>query len=419
MRVLVAHSRYRTASPSGENTVVDQEIEALCAAGHHVELFERCSDDIATWGATRQATVPAIAVWNGEAARALAARLRQFAPDVVHVHNTFPLLSASVLHECRDATVPVVATIHNSRLVCAKGDYFREGKACYECRDGSHLPALRHGCYRESRLATAPVVAANVLHRRAWRELVSAYIFVSRAHLNLMSALRLPEDRVFVKPNFVDAPIPLRRPRDTAVTFVGRLDEVKGIPLLMRAWEKFAEQAPRGKLRLRIVGGGPLESQVHQWAAARGDVDVLGLLDRPAVAEVLSTSLACVLTSEGEETFGLVAVEAMAAEVAPLAPVRGAFPELIRDGVDGILYPAGDRDGLVALLAEVDAFPERFIRMGQRARGTYEQRFTREANTAMLEEVYRSAVASPIAGLQRGRGAEASPQVSCQGGDES
>ena len=402
MRVLVVHARYRSEAPSGENTVVDQEVQALRSAGHHVELFERRSDDIATWGLDRRATVPALAVWNGGAQRALAARLRLARPDVVHVHNTFPLLSPSVLHACRDAGVPVVATIHNSRLVCAKGDYFRDGAACHACADGSSWPALRHGCYRESRLATLPVVAANVLHRQAWQELVSAYVFVSAAHRDLMGALSLPPERVFVKPNFVDAPVPPLVARQPVVTFVGRLDAVKGIPLLMRAWDAFLQRTPASGLRLRVVGDGPLQPELARWAADRRGVELVGLVDRPTVASLLGESLACVLASEGEETFGLVAVEAMAARVAPIAPVIGAFPELVRDGVDGVLYPAGDYDALAAVLARLEASPQGFLEMGERARETYERRFTREANVSQLADVYEFAMAHPAGGLGGG-----------------
>ena len=151
MRILVAHSRYRSAAPSGENRVVDQETAALGALGHEVELFERRSDDIEGWPAVRKAALPAAVVWNGGVRRDLRAVLRSGRPDVVHIHNTFPLLSASVLYACRDAGVPVVVTLHNYKLACASGDFFRDGAVCHECADGAPVGAMRHGCYRGSR----------------------------------------------------------------------------------------------------------------------------------------------------------------------------------------------------------------------------------------------------------------------------
>ena len=98
MRVVVVHNRYRSAAPSGENRVADQESEALVADGHVVERFERVSDDIETWTPLRRGLVPLQVVWSDEARRSLTATLRRFRPEVVHIHNTFPLLSPSVLY---------------------------------------------------------------------------------------------------------------------------------------------------------------------------------------------------------------------------------------------------------------------------------------------------------------------------------
>ena len=120
--------------------------------------------------------------------------LRGYRPDVVHVHNTFPLISAAVLYACRDASVPVVATMHNYRLVCASGNLLRQGAVCHDCLHRLPVRGLVHGCYRGSRAATAPLVVANVAHRKAWRSLVAAYVFISAAQRDLHLSLDLPRD---------------------------------------------------------------------------------------------------------------------------------------------------------------------------------------------------------------------------------
>src|SRR5277367_3334015 len=127
MRILLVHNRYRSAAPSGENRVVEQESESLAALGHEVMRFGRSSDEIAQWPVAKKASLPIRTIWSRETHRDLKALLRQHRPEVVHVHNTFPLLSAAVLYACRDARVPVVATVHNYRLVCASGTFFRDG----------------------------------------------------------------------------------------------------------------------------------------------------------------------------------------------------------------------------------------------------------------------------------------------------
>lgn len=398
MKVLVVHGRYRSAAPSGENNVVDQESAALADAGHEVTLFQRSSDEIARWSLPRKAALPALSLWNPEVRRDLGRLLERRRPDVVHVHNTFPLLSPSVLHACRDAGVPVVATLHNYKLLCASGDFFRDGRPCHECAGGRVTPGLRHGCYRGSHAATVPVSAGLTLHRRSWRELVSAYVFISAAQRDLMRHLALPPERVFVKHNFVvtsDAP---RESPDHAVVYLGRLDAAKGVPFLMEAWDAFRAANPRSRLRLVVAGGGPLAEDVRAWAATRGSVDVVGMLPPEEAALLLRRALAAVVPSQWEETFGLVAVEAMAAGVAPVAPARGSFPELVTDGVNGVLFAPGDVAALAQVLADVDGEPDRFGGYGRQARTTYQKRFHPAANLEELLAVYRFAVANPVGG---------------------
>jgi glycosyltransferase involved in cell wall biosynthesis len=396
VRVLLVHGRYRSVAPSGENNVVDQEAAALSDAGHQVDLFQRHSDDIAAWSLPQKAALPARTLWNGAARRDLARRLVESRPDVVHVHNTFPLLSPSVLVACRDAGIPVVATIHNYKLLCASGDFFREGSPCHDCAGGRVAPAALHGCYRGSRAATLPVVASLALHRSSWRRLVSAYIFISASQRDLMQGLELPTDRVFVKHNFV----PPRQPRsgepEHRVIYLGRLDEAKGVPLLMRSWDAFRDRNPGSALRLAVAGGGPLEGVVRRWAAGHTSVDVLGLLASEKAAEALSRAVVAVVPSQWEETFGLVAIEAMAAGVAPIAPARGSFPELVMDGDNGALFTPDDPDALARSLEDVDADPEKYLEFGRRGRTTYDKRFSRAANVDELVKIYEYAVGNPV-----------------------
>ena len=400
MRVLLVHGRYRSVAPSGENNVVDQEAAALREAGHEVALFQRHSDEIAGWSFAQKAALPARTLWNAPVRHDLARRLAESRPDVVHVHNTFPLLSPAVLFACRDADVPVVATIHNYKLLCASGDFFRDGSPCHDCAGGRVSPAVVHGCYRGSRAATLPVVASLTLHRSSWQRLVSAYIFISAAQRDLMSGLGLPADRVFVKHNFV----PPRDPRDGEaghmVVYLGRLDAAKGVPLLMRSWDVFRRRNPDSALRLAVAGGGPLDETVRRWAAGHTTVDVHGLLDSDEAAGLLRRAVAAVVPSQWEETFGLVAVEAMRAGVAPIAPARGSFPELVTDGDDGALFTPGDPDALARAFEDVDTDPERYLELGRCGRTTYEKRFSRAANLDELLTVYEFAVGNP-AGSRR------------------
>ncbi|HZX01793.1 glycosyltransferase [Kribbella sp.] len=393
MRILMVHNRYRSTAPSGENRVVDQEREALAAFGHEVDLFERHSDELEQWPAWKKATLPARVVWNPASKRDLADTLRTFRPDVVHIHNTFPVLSPSVLYACRDAQVPVVITLHNYKLLCASGDFYRDGAVCHDCAGGNPLPAVAHSCYRGSKLATATTVLNTRSHRRSWRNLVSAYLFVSESQRRLLAGMEFDSDRSFVRYNYVPYDGPIAGTRRRQVTYVGRLDAAKGAPLLMNGWDAYREIAGDDALQLVIAGGGPLLDEVTAWAADRPSVELRGLLSKPDVFELMRESRAVVLPSEWEETFGLVVVEAMAVGVPLLASRHGSFPELVTDGVDGALFDPRRPDELAKLLLDVDTSPDRYDDLGRNARSTYENRHDPQRNLQQLLDIYRFAIA--------------------------
>ncbi len=411
MKVLVVHNRYRSDSPGGEDKVVDEEVAALVRRGHSVERFERFNDDIDSFSVTRKALLPAQVVWSQAARRSLARALKAAQPDVVHVHNTFPLLSPSVLYACRAARVPVVATLHNYRLVCASGILFRDGAVCHDCVGRQlPLPGIRHGCYHESALATLPVAAGLVAHRRAWRTMVSAYVFLSGAQRDVIAADGLPAERLFVKPNLVPrSSVPPVHPSEPIVVYAGRLSPVKGLDLLMEAWERYSAERPSGPLRLVVAGAGPLEDQLAAWAARQPAVDWLGMLSRSDCESLFARARAAVVPSAWEEPFGLVVIEAMAAGVPSLAPAHGAFPELIADGVDGVLFQPGSVAALAGVLRDVGDRPGRYASYGRAARSTYERRFSSDAIVEQLLAIYRFAIEHPAHAPGSDRDAAALP----------
>ena len=180
------------------------------------------------------------------------------------------------------------------------------------------------------------------------------------------------------------------------MVYLGRLDEAKGVPFLMRAWDRFRNDHPGSALRLVVAGGGPLAEDVARWGAGHATVDVVGNLPADVAVRLLRRARAAVVPSQWEETFGLVAVEAMAAGVPPLAPGRGSFPELVTDGEDGVLFDAEDPAALAAVLADVDGRPEHFAELGRRARTTYERGFEVSANVEELLAIYRFAIEHPV-----------------------
>ena len=372
LRVLVVHNRYRTEQPSGEDNVVDQEVALLRAAGHHVERFERRSDDIAGMSLPRKALVPLGVPWNPRARAALDSRLRDSRPDVVHVHNTFPLLSASVLDACRDAGVPVVATLHNYTQVCPSGTLYRDGSTCTACVGKLPLPAVRHGCYRGSSVATVPLAVNLLVNRRRWWSSVSRFLCISDAQRRTLVANGMPSSLLTVKYNFVSDTSVRRDGPGEHLLYLGRLTEEKGVRLLMEAWDRVSRAGGLG-VPLVIAGAGPLADEVAAWARGRVDVTFAGLQDKASSRALIARSVAVVVPSRWLETFGLVVVEAMAAGVPSVVAGHSSLAELVDDGVTGLAHAPGDAASLASALGQIVRAPSS---LGLAARARYEREFT-------------------------------------------
>ncbi|MFD5405850.1 glycosyltransferase [Streptomyces griseorubiginosus] len=392
MHVLVVHNRYASAQPSGENKVVDQEVELLRSGGHRVELFERRSDDIGSMSLLAKAALPLRVPWNAAVRSELAGRLRTERPDVVHVHNVFPLLSPAVLAACADAGVPAVATLHNYTQICPPGTLQRDGRPCSECVGSTPLPAVRHGCYRGSRLATVPLAVSLSANRRRWWSGVERFLCISAAQRDVLVNAGMPAERLAVKHNFVPDPDARRTDTGEHVLYLGRLAEAKGVRLLMAAWDEIAAGGGVG-VPLVIAGTGPLEAEVTAWAAGRDDVRHVGLLDTAECQKAIARSVAVVAPSTWLEAFGLVVVEAMAAGVPVVAAGHGAFVELVEDGVTGLLHRPGESASLASRIRRIATEPDRNREMGEAARRRYEQGFSPAVGLDRLVEEYRTAIA--------------------------
>jgi len=385
MRVLVAHNRYRSAAPSGENAAVDAEIGVLRAAGIEVRAYLPSSDGIADLSPARRVGVATGPVVNPWAVRDLARLIGEFRPDVLHVHNVFPLVSPWAVRTARARGVPVVQTVHNYRHSCVSGFRYRSGGPCDDCVGRRvALPAIRHACYRGSRLQSAAMVLGSAVHRDTWRS-VDRFLALTPFLRQELVALGVPPDRIVLRPTSVPDPGP-PSPLGSNVLFVGRLDEMKGAHVLVQAWTRVM---PAPGTRLRIAGEGPLHERLRQLACARPDVDLLGALDPAGVARELRDAALVVIPSLWYEGQPLVYAEALAHGRPVLATDVGSLAGLGGLGVGWSVPPRSS-----AITDALGVLPDRqtLLLRGRRARARYEREHRPDRALDLLLQVYRSAV---------------------------
>lgn len=376
MNVLVLHSRYSTGPSSGENRVVDDEVALLRAHGHDVRVW---TPDPPAETALERAALGARAVWSRAAVarvRALAAELR---PDVIHVHNVYPMLSPAVL---RTAAAPVVMTLHNYRLMCLPATFLRDGRTCEDCLGHGPWRGVVHRCYRGSAAGSASLAAAIALHRRAGTfRRVARFLAVSEFVRTKHIEAGIEPGRIAVKPNFVD-PLPRRQGPGEYFLFLGRLAPEKGIGPLIEAWREIPA-------RLVVVGDG--EERARLAATAPPTVEFHDAVPGDRVGSYLARARALVVPSIWYEGAPRTITEAYAAGVPVIASRIGALPGVVTDGVTGVLAEPGDvaswRVAVRGLLDDATA-----VALGDRACAEWRTSYSPERGIVDLEGAYRAAM---------------------------
>ena len=375
----------------GEDIAFHAEKALLESNGHQVPVYIRQNDEIKRYGPVEKASLPFRTVWAWDSSKQMRKLVDTEKPDVVHFHNTFPLVSPSAYSACREANIPVVQSLDNPRLMCPAATLFREGSICEECVGKiAPWPGVLHACYRKSRLQTGVVAAMLTVHRylKTWEKLVDTYLVATDFYHQKFVDAGLPPEKIAVKPHFIAPdPGPTQEAQSYAL-FAGRLSPEKGVLTLLNAWEKLKA------IPLKIRGEGDLLRDVQERASDRNyQIEMVPRLSRQELTHLFQRARFLVWPSEGYyETFGLVAVEAFACGIPVIASRVGVMEEIVRDRVTGLHFKAGDPNDLAEKVEWAWTHPREMETMGREARSEYEVKYTAERNYELLMGVYRRAL---------------------------
>lgn len=391
MKILLVHNTYQQAG--GEDVVFEQERKNLQRAGHHVATYERSNHEIEEFSALRRATLIKRIVWNSDSRREFAELLARESPDLVHVHNTFIMISPSIYSACREKDVPVVQTLQNYRLMCPGALFFRDGKVCEDCVEHSLWSGIRHGCYRDSKLQTAGVALMLAWHRqlKTYHELVDCSVAATEFSRSKFVAAGFDANKIVVKPNFMDQDPGARQGAGDYAVFAGRLSQEKGVATLLAAWDHVHPDIP-----LKIVGDGPLREDLEAHAKKRGlsGITFCGRLSRDDTIATVKGARFQITPSLWYEGFPMVIVEAFACGVPVLCSRLGGMQEIVADSATGLHFNPGDAQDLASKVEWAWNHPTELAEMGRAARHKFEMDYTAEKNYARLMEIYEHTVAT-------------------------
>ncbi|HBE19602.1 MAG TPA: glycosyl transferase family 1 [Cyanobacteria bacterium UBA11149] len=387
MKILLLHNRYQI--PGGEDVVAQAEKTLLEDNGHSVAWLEVNNDDIT--GIWSQIKTAANTIYSYSSKKQVSEIIASFHPDIVHIHNFFPLLSPAVYDACQEAGIPVVQTLHNYRLLCPNAEFFRDGGVCEDCLGKViPLPGVIHSCYRGNRAATAAVAAMLSFHRirGTWRDRVNSYIALNEFAREKFIAGGLPPDKIVVKPNFLHPDPGVGTGTGGYGLFVGRISQEKGLDTLIAAWKHLG-----GKTPLKIVGDGPQAFRVAEVVKDLPGIELLGRLSQKEVLDLMKEALVLIFPSLWYEGFPMTIVEAYAVGVPVIASQIGSLSSLMDSYRTGIHFRPGDAEDLAAKVEWTLSHPAELSQMRRNARAEFEGKYTAKANYQKLIEIYQEMMA--------------------------
>lgn len=390
MKLVLCHNYYQ--QPGGEDQSFAAEARLLEANGHQVvplTLHNDAIDGMSRSGVARRT------LWNSEVYSRVQQLIREEKPDLLHCTNNFPLLSPALYYAARREGVPVVQSLRNYRLLCPNAQLLRDGRVCEDCLGKAvPWPGVMHGCYRDSKTATAVVAALVSGHRLlgTWDRAVDLYFTLTEfARQKFIQGGMAPE-RIVVKPNFIDPDPGPGKGHGGYVVFVGRLSTEKGVEALLDAWRRLS-----CRIQLKIVGDGPLAEQVRAAAASDTRIEWLGRRTLSEVLDLVGDAAFLVMPSIWYETFGRTIIEAFARGTPVVASRLGALAELVDEGRTGLLFRPGDAAELASVVERMLADPAQLARQRQEARREYEAKYTAAINYRLLLGIYEQVLAKGAA----------------------
>jgi glycosyltransferase involved in cell wall biosynthesis len=347
------------------------------------DLLRRSSPGAAWKVATRS-------IYNGEARRKIAALADEVKPDVAHFHNIHAHLTASIVAPLLKRRIPIVWTLHDYRLICPNTSLLSRGELCERCIPNRFYQAVLQRCKKGS-LPASFIAMLTTLYDRLERIPVRIDRFITPSDFLKSMLLRggFDRSRIACVPNFVDLAGYTGLAEKDYFCYIGRLSHEKGLDVLIRA------VASLDAGRLLIVGDGPEADSLRRLAAELGTsrVEFAGYRGGAELKRILGESQFVVLPSRWYENLPFAVMEAFASSKAVAAARIGGIPEMVDDGIDGLLFPAGDAAALAACLRRMLGDRRTREEMGRRGRDKAERLYGRETHYAQIERVYREVIA--------------------------
>lgn len=382
--VLMAHNYYKV--PGGEDTVFHNEIKMLEKNGHKVTKYIRHNDEI-KGGVLSKLRLGIDTIFSLKTYKEVKKLIDKNDIDVVHVHNTLPLISPSIYYAARAKKVPIVQTIHNFRLLCPGATFTRCGEICEDCVSKGLEQSLKHKCYRNSLSQTFIMYTMLKLHRIIGTYDKINYITLTEFNKQKLSTLVKDESKIHIKPNFVEKREDIERTLEDYFVYIGRLDDIKGINFLVEGWKNIDKN-----INLYIIGTGPEEEKLKHTISENklSNVKLLGFMKREDAFKVIEKSRAIIIPSKWYEGFPMTIVESFSLGVPVIGSKLGNIESIVEDERSGLLFTTNSKESLKEVINKVFYDRELNVSLGNNAYKIFKEKYTDEENYKSIEKMYNN-----------------------------
>jgi len=368
VKIFQIHNRYKFYG--GEDAVVDEEYKLLKKNNHKVYKIVRNNSEEIKSLTDMFLTLKNLSFSN-KSINILKNYLKKYGkPDVVHIHNIFPLWTYSIFDLLEKEDIPIVLTLHNYRIIFHKLNFF-------------NLDLIKYNYFKNSRVISFII---SKLFNRNFKLLSNVDMFITHTKFTKKIFLNngLSNEKLMIKPNFINEYLskPVDNKKKSRALYAARLSKEKGLITLLKAAKKI-------DLKIDILGDGPLKGLVNKNDK---DIKYHGNLSRKKVIQFISKSKFLIYPSEWFEIFGMTIIEAFSLNTLVLASDIGSIKHIIRDKENGLLFKHGDEHDLIKKIKWINSHPKECEQIVINAKKDFLKKYSPKKNYQKLIKIYEQAI---------------------------
>tara|TARA_Y100001970_G_scaffold188729_1_gene229556 strand:+ start:40971 stop:42137 length:1167 start_codon:yes stop_codon:yes gene_type:complete len=382
MKVLIAHNEYKISG--GEETAVSNKIKILKENGIQVKVFSK--NNIFINSVIKQIAVAFSSIFSFKVAKEFDRILEEYNPDIIEVHNFFPLMSPSIFYIAKKRKVPIIYYLHNYRIICGSSFLSFDNECCEKCK-GNFFLSIFNRCYKRSYLGSFFLSVQNLIHSKilnTWDKKVDYFIIMNQRNIHYYTKFGIKRNKILYLPHFSFMKKSPPGSKEGFALFVGRLSKEKGILTLLKAWENI-------NYPLKIIGelNSSDKELIERLNRENKFIEKIGHINHSELQLYYQNAEFTIFPSEWAEPFGLVIIESFANSTPVLSSNHNSLKEMIQDNYNGVFFEQSNyvdlKDKVLYLLNN----QEMMKKMQLNSFDTFNNKFSPEMNIKLINKTYK------------------------------